>query len=105
MELKHLFKDNILIDDHGKVCVTDFGIARILSSRGFTTTSEPFSLRWSSIEILRAVSCTDMEADDMEIYHLHTLASDVWAFAMTILQVGLMSSRLSSVSHARDVRS
>ena len=104
MELKHLLKDNILIDDHGKVCVTDFGIARILSNRGFTTTSEPFSLRWSSIEILRAVSDTNMEADDMEIYHLHTLASDVWAFAMTILQVGCMLSGLSLVAYGRNIR-
>ena len=90
MSFTQLFQDNILIDDSGKVFITDFGVSRILAKSGFTTTSEPFSLRWSSIEILRALSDPrnpNVDADDEEIFYLHTTASDVWAFAMTILQV------------------
>ena len=90
MSFTQLFQDNILIDHSGKVFITDFGVSRILAKSGFTTTSEPFSLRWSSIEILRALSNTtnsNVDADEEEIFYLHTTASDVWAFAMTILQV------------------
>ena len=88
-QTRSLYQDNILIDDSGNVRITDFGISRVLAVRGFTTTSASFSLRWSSVEILRAVSGYDNHADVDAVHHYHTEASDIWASAITVVQASL----------------
>ncbi|KAF8589944.1 ras GEF [Ramaria rubella] len=71
---------NILISDTGRPCLSDFGLSRVLKLEGMTTSSElAGSLRWMSPELLR---------DDV----VPSTSSDVWAYAMTILEV--MSGKL-----------
>ncbi|KAG8941245.1 hypothetical protein FRC03_004683 [Tulasnella sp. 419] len=72
--------ENILINELGAGCIGDFGLADFtdLTCRktGFTTsTLVQGSLRWASPELLN---------DDDPV---RTLASDVWAFACTALEV------------------
>jgi serine/threonine protein kinase len=64
----------MVTDDH-HACLTDFGVAKMLSVSGYTTTSLGGTCRWMSPEILD-------EYDPSP-----TVASDIWAFGMTILQV------------------
>ncbi|KAJ3564726.1 hypothetical protein NP233_g8097 [Leucocoprinus birnbaumii] len=66
---------NIMITDSGEACLTDFGLAKILYVPGYTTSSPAGTCRWMSPEIL--------DGDDF----YPTTASDIWAFAMTILEV------------------
>ena len=72
---------NILIDDTG-VQIADFGISRIMSKKGFTTSAPFFSSCWASFEMVQA--CAN---DVGTIYEHRTRYSDVWAFAMTVIQV------------------
>ncbi|KAF9443790.1 kinase-like protein, partial [Macrolepiota fuliginosa MF-IS2] len=64
---------NILVSDY-QARLTDFGVARMLNKTGYTTTVGG-TCRWMAPELL----------DDHQ--PPPTLASDVWAFGMTILQV------------------
>jgi serine/threonine protein kinase len=64
---------NILINDNGEACITDFGVARAVECSGFTTIAG--SYRWMAPEFFDEISSL-------------TTAVDVWAFAMTVLEVG-----------------
>ncbi|KAJ3572116.1 hypothetical protein NP233_g3310 [Leucocoprinus birnbaumii] len=66
---------NIMVTDCGEARLTDFGVAKMLSVSGYTTTSMGGTCRWMSPEILE-------EHDPSP-----TFSSDIWAFGMTILQV------------------
>ncbi|KAJ3568358.1 hypothetical protein NP233_g5765 [Leucocoprinus birnbaumii] len=69
---------NILVSDTGEACITDFGLARILYTRGYTTPNFCGSSRWMPPEILRG--------DE-----LPTTYSDIWALGMTILEARISS--------------
>ena len=69
-------KANILINDQGDVCITDFGLSRILECSGFTTRPGG-TLRWMALELI--------PVDDAD--RRVTTYTDVWAFAMTVLEV------------------
>jgi len=73
---------NILIDDDGSAVITDFGLSRILSERGFTTEDIGGSVRWMAPELLIPPKCAD-GSEELAV----TFASDVWAFAMTVIEV------------------
>ncbi|KXN87457.1 Protein sevenless [Leucoagaricus sp. SymC.cos] len=66
---------NIMVTDDRHARLADFGVAKMLYVSGYTTTSIGGSCRWMSPEILEG---SDPSA---------TVASDIWAFAMTILQL------------------
>ena len=83
-----------MIDESGKAVITDFGLSRILTKKGFTTKAAFLSLRWCAIEILVAASDPQGDIGEEEVYRLHTFASDIWAFGMTILQVKHYYARL-----------
>ncbi|KAF9012562.1 kinase-like domain-containing protein [Cyathus striatus] len=74
---------NILVNDTSQPCLTDFGLARILETSGFTTKSVGGTCRWMAYELLAP---TEGEDDDNYVPPL-TKASDVWAFGMTMLEV------------------
>jgi serine/threonine protein kinase len=76
-----LRQKNILINDEGKACITDFGLTRELEVPDFTTELVEGSTRWMAKELL------SWEYDGVP--QLITEASDTWAFGMTVLEVRL----------------
>lgn len=78
---------NVLISDDGAACLSDFGLSRILQTSGFTTKNVAGTYRWMALELLDPVVRDDGESDC-----LATTASDVWALAMTILEVSQHSN-------------
>lgn len=72
---------NILIDDDGQACLTDFGLSRILQTSGFTTNTPAGTSRFMAPELISS------EDGDEESIPKVTKASDVYAYAMTVLEV------------------
>ena len=66
------------MNDKHEACIADFGLSRILEASGFTTKSVGGTFRWMAHELLAP------EGDSIPQV---TAASDVWAFAMTVLEV------------------
>lgn len=62
--------------------ISDFGLSRVLETTGFTTKAVGGTCRWMAQELL-----DPPEEDDEGDTPLVTTASDVWAFAMTVLEV------------------
>lgn len=77
---------NILINDEGQACLTDFGLSRILQTTGFTTKTPTGTPRFMAPELH-----VNGEGDE-EALPRTTKASDVWAYAMTVLEVRLLSA-------------
>jgi len=71
--------NNILINDQGEACLIDFGLARTLQATGFTTPMGPGSLRYLAPE---RVACSEDE-----VIPCVTKETDVWAFAMAVLEI------------------
>ncbi|TFK50944.1 kinase-like protein [Heliocybe sulcata] len=69
---------NILIGENGAL-LCDFGLSRILGAEGFTTQAIGGTCRWMAPELL-------LNDDDETLPRL-TIFSDVWAFAMTVLEI------------------
>ena len=73
------------MNDAGEACISDFGLSRILETSGFTTKAGG-TCRWMAYELI--VPPDNYEEDEEEEYVPQpTIASDVWAFAMTALEV------------------
>jgi serine/threonine protein kinase len=62
--------------------VTDFGLSRILTTSGFTTKTQSGTQRYMSPELFPPCD-EDVEESAPRL----TMASDIWAFSMTILEV------------------
>ena len=60
--------------------IADFGLARILGESGFTTKTVSGTFRWMAPELLAPEGVCVPQV---------TVASDVWAFGMTGLEVRL----------------
>ena len=71
---------NIFISDKGEVCIADFGLSRELEVSGCTTEFVGGTTRWMAHELL---SYEYDGGDELLI----TVASDTWAFGMTVLEV------------------
>lgn len=73
---------NVLVDDLGNAVLADFGLTFIVNQSEFTTTKIAGPARWTAPEIL------EVPDDDEEINEPpYTTKSDVFAFAMTIIEV------------------
>lgn len=70
------------MNDEHEACLTDFGLARILETSGFTTKSVGGTCRWMAYELI--APCYD----DEECIPQVTVSTDIWAFGMTALEVG-----------------
>jgi serine/threonine protein kinase len=68
------------VDDEDEARIADFGLARILGESGFTTKTVGGTYRWMAPELL---------APEGVYVPQVTVASDVWAFGMTGLEVRL----------------
>lgn len=71
--------DNILINDKGQACLADFGQARILQASGFTTNTQSGTWRYMAPELLAS--------EEELVIEKVTTASDVYAFAMTVVEI------------------
>jgi len=76
-------QSNILVNDDQDACISDFGLSRILEVTGFTTTSVGGTCRWMARELIAPPEPEDEEESTPRV----TTESDVWAFAMTVLEV------------------
>ncbi|KIM82575.1 hypothetical protein PILCRDRAFT_7939 [Piloderma croceum F 1598] len=72
---------NILVNDEHEACLTDFGLARILETSGFTTKSVGGTCRWMAYELV--APCDEEEECIPQV----TVATDIWAFGMTTLEI------------------
>jgi len=69
---------NVLVNDEHEAHIADFGLSRILGESGFTTKSVGGTYRWMAPELL---------APRGESIPQVSVASDVWAFGMTVLEI------------------
>ena len=67
--------------------LSDFGVSRILQTSGFTTSNIAGTCRWMPVELL--VQDDDDGDVDQDIQLPVTPETDIWSFAMTILEVGI----------------
>jgi len=74
--------DNILISDRGLAQITDFGIARILGVKGFTTTLFGRNVRHAAPELMPIVT-----EEGVEEAILPTTASDIYSLGILLLQL------------------
>ncbi|KAI5119139.1 hypothetical protein M0805_005218 [Coniferiporia weirii] len=76
--------DNVLIGRSGQPLICDFGISRIVTPSQTVTVSSVYSgsirgsIRWMSIELFGIDSSNNP---------VHTKASDVWAYGMTVYEI------------------
>lgn len=72
---------NVLVNDDHDACLTDFGLARTLETSGFTTESVCGTCRWMAYELI--APCEEEEESVPRV----TVATDIWAFGMTVLEI------------------
>jgi serine/threonine protein kinase len=106
--VSYQLQSNILIDDDGAAVIADFGLARVLQVSNFTSkTASPHSgnivneqsatcegeefnpvttdgWRWKAFELMTA----SLEETTTRV----TIATDVWAFSMTVIEVRISAS-------------
>ncbi|KAJ6562444.1 kinase-like domain-containing protein [Mycena capillaripes] len=74
---------NVLVDKHGRACICDFGISRIVNFRGFTTSSvgTPPYMAPELFLVFGEIGNLNFEPRST------TMSSDVYSFALLILEV------------------
>jgi len=70
---------NILVNDKHEASLTDFGLSRIQNASGFTTKTASGTVRWQAYE--------QMVEQKKDMILRITKATDVWAFAMTVVEI------------------
>jgi serine/threonine protein kinase len=77
----------VLVNTYGRAVLCDFGLAMFMDDDDGLATSEGFkgSLRWASPEQVNSEN------------QLISMASDVWAWAMTALEVSICSLGYSNL--------
>ncbi|KAG8710408.1 hypothetical protein FRC08_017208 [Ceratobasidium sp. 394] len=81
--------ENVLISDAGVPKLVDFGCSTLKSSVtiGFTPTSPRYTPRWAAPELLMDDPDDDDAEDSLDVEDPRSVASDVYALGMTILEV------------------
>jgi len=74
---------NVLIDAGGHAVLADYGLAFIIESSEFTSVKTAGTCRWTAPEVMGS-SEDDDSADSRPLF---TLSSDIFAYAMTIIEV------------------
>jgi serine/threonine protein kinase len=81
---------NVLIDDDGNACLTDFGLSRILGTTGFTTKTGSGTQRFMAPELIplgEHLELIPLEEHGALPIPRVTTASDVWAFSLLVIEV------------------
>ena len=95
-------QSNILINDNGEATLADYGLSRIVE-RTRSTTNAQTTWRYAAPELFREedfnpvttegwrwIACelmTDHISENGEYISRATMATDVWSFAMTVIEV------------------
>ncbi|KAJ7754710.1 kinase-like domain-containing protein, partial [Mycena maculata] len=74
---------NVLVDKRGAPCICDFGISKIISRRGFTTSSVG-TAPYMAPELFLVI---DNETSERETSPCTPKSSDVYSFALLVLEV------------------
>jgi len=74
-------KANVLIDAKGHAVLADYGLVFIIDSTDFTTTKIVGTCRWTAPELMIPPE------NEEEYAPTYSFSSDVFAFAMTIVEV------------------
>jgi len=82
---------NVLVKDDGTACLVDFGLIQILDSVDFSTASIAGPVRWLAPEV--------MNSEDPSGAAVYTKESDIYAFAMTTIEI---YTGLLPFSHVRN---
>ncbi|TFK51245.1 kinase-like protein [Heliocybe sulcata] len=70
---------NVLVDGDGNARLTDIGLSPVFSGNNFTTANPALASRWQAPEVLQFEGPEDVSA--------YTLASDVYAFGMLLVEM------------------
>ncbi|KAJ7339050.1 kinase-like domain-containing protein, partial [Mycena albidolilacea] len=81
-------KQNVLVDKHGVPCICDFGISKVVSRRGFTT-SNVGTAPYMAPELFCVVDGPGMNSHASSPAGT-TPCSDVYSFALLVLEVCLL---------------
>ena len=75
-----MIQSNILIRDDGTACLADYDLFQIIGDAQLTSTNIAGAARWTAPEIFNS--------DEAKLVNLpYTAKSDVYSFAMTIIEV------------------
>lgn len=88
-----LFQANVLVDDDGNARISDYGLAFIIEPSEFTSIKTAGACRWTAPEIMNPPE--DDAANESPA--LFTKESDVYAFAMVVIEVGNIPINYQSV--------
>ncbi|KAF8216901.1 kinase-like domain-containing protein [Mycena galopus ATCC 62051] len=76
---------NVLVDKHGVPCICDFGISKIVSLRGFTT-SNVGTAPYMAPELFLVIDDYDSSSQESSA-PCTTTSSDVYSFALLVLEI------------------
>jgi serine/threonine protein kinase len=110
MSISYCLQSNILINDNGEASLSDYGLSRILEISGFTTNTQSATWRYAAPELFsednfnpvattgwRWIACelmADRSDEGGECIQRATIATDVWSFAMTVIEVRKFATSL-----------
>jgi serine/threonine protein kinase len=76
-----------LVGDDGRPLLSDFGCAKIVGERGFTTTQPAYTEPYLAPELFETILQWDNQGLEDNDMTLTTKKSDIYAFAMVGLEV------------------
>ena len=77
-------QSNVLIDGDGNPRICDYGLAFIIEPSEFTSIKTAGACRWTAPEIMNPPEDTTSTNDSLALF---TKESDIYAFAMTVIEV------------------
>jgi serine/threonine protein kinase len=86
--VSHDLQSNIVVNDEGKASLIDFGLALTLQATGFTTPMASGCMRYLAPERVNFANVED------KVIPRATKGTDLWAFAMTVVEVCISNSQL-----------
>jgi len=91
----NLKASNVLIEDDGRALISDIGIYTVVSQSDFTTANIAGSCRWTAPEVLDPPE----EDEEKPLGAVLTRETDVYAYAMTVLEIYTGKKPFSNRKH------